>query len=103
MKTRGKKRKRPPKGKARAQFHHAKRRLAERFDLHLSYDQLQAIVLLIRSGQTRLVERQSHRVAIHAVQVEGRTLHVVYDRARKQIVTALYPNGLPDAPTDVRL
>ena len=79
--------------KAETQHRHACRRAMERFDLFEK--DVFAIEAMIRSGDSTVVERQSHRVVIHEVIYEDVTMHVAYDGLRSQIATFLYPEGNP--------
>lgn len=90
---RGKKRRRKPyRGtKAEAQAIHARKRARERHGVELGADSLRKIVDVIQSSRSRLVERQSLRVSVHDVDLDGATYRVVYDRNRKQVVTFLPP------------
>lgn len=61
------------------------------------------IVNVIQSSRSRVVERQSLRVSVHDVDLDGVTVRVVYDRHRKQVVTFLPPpswSGGSDSCTD---
>lgn len=79
--------------KATAQRRHAKRRLAERFGVEASNRDLAEWVAAIRLGRARFVERQSLRVTVWDVDHNGRTIRLVYDKHRGEIVTALFPEN----------
>ena len=68
---------------------HAKRRASERYGLVLNNDQLDELARMIHAGQSRRIEKQSHRVEVHRLTWQGRAMVVVYDCQRKQIVTFL--------------
>lgn len=73
-------------------FRHARRRLHERFDIDLTRETQAQIVSAIRAGESeraRFLDRQSNNRTMWLVTHEGREIPVVYDKARKQIVTAL--------------
>lgn len=77
--------------KAKCQRRHAKHRAAARYDLFLTDQNLEAIVVQIQTGKAHFVGRQSNRVTHWDVQVEGKLARVVYDKARGQITTFLPP------------
>lgn len=79
------------KTKTENQKRHAKRRALQRFGIELTDEKRQNILNQINSGKSRLVRRQSHRVAIHEVTLDGVLIHVVYDKHRKEVVTLLPP------------
>lgn len=78
--------------KTKAQAIHARKRARERLGLELGDDTHRRIVGVIQSSRSRVVERQSHRVTVHDVDLDGATYRVVYDRHRKQVVTFLPPD-----------
>jgi hypothetical protein len=80
--------------KSRAQKAHAKRRLLERYGLTLSEKEIQSLIAQIHNNQAKFISRRSLRVATFDVVIyvgfpEQKTLRVVYDKIRKNIVTAL--------------
>lgn len=75
--------------KRRSQVKHAKKRFIERHDIFLSDKELEAIGKLIRNGKSVFVRRDSLRVTVHQVVVEGKSVIVVYDKVRRTIITAL--------------
>lgn len=79
----------PYAAKQRGQREHAVRRAAERFGLHLSAEDYDALVQAIQTGQTRFLFRESLRLSHHAICVQGAWCRVVYDARRKTIVTFL--------------
>ena len=79
--------------KRQAQKRHARRRALERYGINLGPHTHTVLVGQIRNGTSRFVARQSHRVTVHDVTVDDRTLRVVYDTLRGQIVTVLPPDG----------
>jgi hypothetical protein len=93
--------------KAIAQKRHAKRRLATRYGLKLSDHLMQYCRHAIKSNKAILVERQSLRVAVYDMlytittkdtddpDMVGKEVMIrfVYDKNRKQIVSALPTNN----------
>lgn len=90
--------------KAKAQTHHAKRKLEERYGLRLSQFIHDSLLYAIHHQGATLVKRQSHRVALYDITYQVRladiiddkvahagptTIRVVYDKLRGNIVTAL--------------
>lgn len=94
------------RSKKRCQQYHAKRRFSERLGVRFSQYLSDMLLHKIHSGQMKLLERQSNRVAIYEMSFTPRqqdmlvgdakemTVHVVYDRFRKNIVTVAEP-GTP--------
>jgi|FLYL01.1.fsa_nt_gi uncharacterized alkaline shock family protein YloU len=68
---------------------HAQRRFWGRHNIELTKELHAELVAQIRAGAATLLERQSARVRLYLVNVHGKEIPVVYDRIRKQIVTAL--------------
>ena len=77
--------------KAKHQIKHCSRRLLERFDIKLDDGLRKRIVQDIQNGRAEFVERQSKRVTVYDFQIQDKKVRVVYDKFRKTIVTALYP------------
>lgn len=82
--------------KAVCQRAHAKKRLAQRFDLQINRFQIRDLVAQIQQGKTRLLEKQSNRISVQLVIYSERKLAVVYDKERKTIVTFLPDQYLID-------
>lgn len=70
-----------------AQRIHAKRRAAERYGLALNKEQYDQMNELARSAT--VLERQSNRLTIRRIVMDGSPIRVVYDASRHQIVTFL--------------
>lgn len=82
--------------KRRQQFRHAKRRANERFGIHLDQNSECQMVKQIQNGQAKLLDRQSQRISVWGIEIQGQKVAVVYDNVRKAIVTFMYPNmGTP--------
>lgn len=79
------------KGKRKAQIKHALRRFDERFDLQLNDNQYKQIVNMIQKGRAEFIRKQSNRITHWDVTFQDQVIRVVYDKARKVVVTAL-PN-----------
>lgn len=79
------------KGKRRAQQRHARVRAQERYGLEFGPATREAVLRAIQTGRSEHVAKQSHRVSVHDVEVDGATVRVVYDRQRKEVVTFLRP------------
>ena len=75
--------------KAQTQRRHAQRRAYERHGLQLTRHDLNEIVRQIQAGKAHFVERQSHRVSLFDIDIDGRSARVVYDKQRKTIVSFL--------------
>lgn len=85
---------RPRGDKRRTLAIHAKRRAATRYELNLTDADLREIVDSIQSGRARYLWRQSLRVSAFAVEFQGKTLPVVFDRRRKCVCTVLPEEAL---------
>ena len=75
--------------KSRAQRSHAKRRFYERFGILLNRKDRQNLINQIQGNRAKFVEKESNRVSLWDVMVKGKIIRVVYDKDRKNIVTAL--------------
>jgi len=82
------------KSKAKCQKSHAIRRFRERFGVHISKNDYQAYVRQIQEGNAKFLEKQSNRISVFEIIVQGESVRVCYDKERKSIVTVLPP---PDA------
>lgn len=77
--------------KAKQQRRHARWRAEERFGVVFGPQESAAVVAAIRAGKATFVRRQSNRVTVFAVEVDGRPAHAVYDKHTKQVVTLMRP------------
>lgn len=75
--------------KTQAQRIHASRRAAERYGMKFGRAEQREFVKAIQTGKSTVIEKQSHRVTVHELIIEGEPVRVVYDRIRKTIVTFL--------------
>ena len=75
--------------KAQSQRAHAKRRARERYGLHINRDLYRELVQRIQLGRARIIERQSNRIAVHLLEIDGVQYPVAYDNQRQTIVTFL--------------
>ena len=69
---------------------HAKRRFDERAGVELTRELHDEIVRSIQKGEAAFVRRQSNRVTLWNVIIEGKERTVVYDKKRSNITTVLY-------------
>ena len=63
--------------------------MRQRFAFQVSESEYQRLVSNIESGLYPVVERQSSRVVKYKVNIGGLDVAVIYDSARKNLVTAL--------------
>ncbi len=75
--------------KAASQEIHARRAAKKRYGADLGLLGMCEIRDQIQEGRSRLLERQSNRVAIHEVQWGGQAMVAVYDAQRHTLVTFL--------------
>lgn len=87
MKGRSRKKRKP---KADTQKKHARLRALQRYGFELTGGLESKLKTLMAEGKTTLVERQSLRVTVHDVELDGKELRFVYDSKRHQVVTFLY-------------
>lgn len=72
-----------------AERHHTKLRLAERYGLSVSADDIFRISKRIAHGQATLIARQGKDVAHWWLTHDGQAIRFVFDRRRRCILTAL--------------
>ena len=81
-----------PSSKYKAQRKHAKQRFIERHGFYLTDEDLNFLRGCIKRNRGAIfVSRTSNRVSIWDVDFKGRTVRVVYDKNRGNIVTVLPP------------
>jgi len=81
--------------KAKRQKGHAKRRARERYGLNLRQHEYDELVRRIKNNiDCRFLQRQSNRVSLFAIKMDGNWLPVVYDKQRHTVVTILPPEAL---------
>ena len=89
-----KKRRKIKRTKEQSQNIHARRRFQERFGIFLTKELKAEILQTIHKGFASFVEKQSNRISLFDVTIKGSTIRVVYDKVRKNIVSALWPEGV---------
>jgi len=72
---------------------HFLKRMRQRFAFQVSESEYRRLVSNIESGLYPVIERQSNRVVKYKVNIGGFDVAVIYDSARKNLVTAL-PMGV---------
>lgn len=78
-------------GKKKAQQIHARRRAMARFGITFGRGRQAEAIRQIQSQKARFLKRQSNRVSIWEVEVEGVKMVAVYDASRKAIATVMKP------------
>ncbi|MGB5105562.1 MAG: hypothetical protein WBP42_02500 [Candidatus Zixiibacteriota bacterium] len=73
----------------KARVRHAKLRAMQRVGLNISKGTLEQIARMIQSGRAVFVARQSLSRTIWDVELQGKTIRVVYYKPTKQILTFL--------------
>ena len=68
--------------------------MTERFGIALKKHQIQEIVKAIQGNKAKFIERQSNRVTVWQIVLDSQIVNIVYDKDRKMVVTALYPENL---------
>lgn len=84
-----KRKKKKKLNKKDAQFLHAFKRAAQRYELDFTKRMKQEIVSQIQSGDAEFIEKQSNRVSLFWVNINDKHCKVVYDKIRKSIVSFL--------------
>lgn len=77
------------KSKKHAQRTHAKLRAFQRYGWNFNRHEMNALKNRIQNGEAHFVEKQSNRVSVFDIDINGETARVVYDRTRHQIITFL--------------
>lgn len=77
--------------KTYAQREHFKRRIAERCGITVNRHTYRDIIEAIQDNRATFVEKQSNRISVWLLEVQGVQVKVVYDKQRKTLVTALTP------------
>lgn len=81
------------RSKRESQLVHTRRRLRERFAVEGSAAQLDTLIHSmierIKDGRAEHIEKQSNRVSLFRIELDGYELYPIYDRQRKMIVTVL--------------
>lgn len=100
------------RSKKQNQKYHAKRRFGERLGIKFSQYLHDMMLHKIHSNQMRVVHKQSNRVMVYEITFTPRqqdmlmgdakemTVHIVYDKMRKTIVTVAEPGTIFDSITD---
>jgi hypothetical protein len=70
---------------------HFKKRMRQRFGIELTTSQCKDIADFIKRGKAKFIRRESLRVVIHEMEIQGKLVHVVYDKERQTPVSALLP------------
>lgn len=78
-------------GKKEAQEIHARRRAMTRFGVTFGPGRQAEAIRQIQAQEAKFLDRQSNRVTVWEVVVEGNTLIAIYDASRKSIATVLTP------------
>jgi len=69
---------------------HAKTRASERFGINFNQQVHDEVIEMIKNGKAKFIEKQSNRITLFDVLIDGKECRVVYDKERKLIVTFLY-------------
>lgn len=78
-----------PIGKKYAQRAHFKRRLEERLGITINRFQRKEIIANIKANRYKFLKRQSSRVTIWEIVLNGQAFVAVYDSIREELVTVL--------------
>ena len=68
---------------------HLRRRLKERYDLDINQKDINLIEEHIRNGKTRIIRYESKGRSIHAININGQIVVLVYNKIYDSVVTAL--------------
>ena len=75
--------------KNKAERLHFKKRMSERYGLDISRENIVRIVKIIQRNQSIFTIKQSNTRSIHFISYADRVIPMVYDKLRKELVTAL--------------
>ena len=70
---------------------HFKRRLKLRYGIDINRDGVHSVIKDIQQGRSRHISSTSRSRSVQAVGIAGLDVIVVYDKNRKELVTALPP------------
>ncbi len=82
--------------KREQQIVHAKKRAQERFGTDINKCFRRDLVDLVASGKLPIIRKQSNRVYVYEIDLNGQKAQLVYDKMRKVPITFLYMDD-PDA------
>ena len=92
------------KTKAQSERSHFKRRLSQRYGIHINRTGYWHLVDLVKSGQSEFLYSQSNTRSVHRIAFKhrGRSVGIIaiYDKSRGELVTAL-PQHLTEE--DIRI
>jgi len=78
------------KSKKKVLKEHTYKRFYERFGINYTNGLRSSLIGMIRNGKTQIVEKKSNNRTLHRILYKGRSIVVVYDKKRTEIVTVLY-------------
>ena len=73
---------------------HFKKRILQRYDLTLTDNDCEFLIGKIKNNdkkEVKFLAKQSNRITVHLVVYKNTEIVLVYDKLRKQVVTALPP------------
>lgn len=82
---------------------HAVQRAWERYGINLTNRDIGSIIYQVMDGRAEKVRQDSGRTAIYDVVVQGQVCRIVYNRARKFIVTFLPRDARGEPPAEMSL
>ena len=75
--------------KAQSERVHFKRRLRERYGMHINRHEYRNIVNRVKSGMSSCILVQSNTRSVHRIPYKDREIIAVYDKQRGELITAL--------------
>ena len=75
--------------KKAAEARHAKKRALQRYGVKINRQDFFNIKKMVGLSRTKPLERRSNRVCVHEIEYAGKTMRIVYDSLRGQVVTFL--------------
>jgi hypothetical protein len=78
--------------KTKCQKIHFRKRLLQRHGISVTATQYEQMIQMIQNGQVKPTGSINNRLGQFEIEIEGKTIQIVYDRRRKTLVTAL-PDG----------
>jgi hypothetical protein len=75
--------------KGENQWKHFINRMEERFGIGVSVGKCQGIIKRIQDGRSKFIKKLSNRVSVFLFDIKGDEMHVLYDKKRKSLITAM--------------
>lgn len=71
---------------------HAKKRFMDRYGLKFNHAMKMDLINRVWDGRAKLIQKTSNARSIYKVELDGTMIDFIYDRRRKKIIMALFPD-----------